>query len=256
MLRGLSYLLFRHVNDWTLELNIIRVAVSCNVYNFFVNFSCFYVFVVYKNFIWPFLHLCVVYAECLKTKGGHEYNGTVSRTRTGKLCQRWSSNTPHDVGPSYTDDKFPDGSRKEAKNYCRNPDLSWDRGVWCYTMDKDTLYEMCNIPLCNPRKSSANHTTAYVVVQAVVKSNIQNNEVAKFDPRGPETPERISMKLGIYTLGHKKKPNYFLPVTSPKSNGLITPHFSVRFKNERHMWCYELHPPHLINVGALLCERF
>jgi len=24
---------------------------------------------------------------------------------------------------------------------------------------------------------------------------------------------------------------------------------SVRFKNEQHMWQYELHPPHLINVA-------
>jgi len=30
--------------------------------------------------------------------------------------------------------------------------------------------------------------------------------------------------------------------------------FPVRFRNERHMWQYEFHPPHLINVATLPCE--
>ena len=29
----------------------------------------------------------------------------------------------------------------------------------------------------------------------------------------------------------------------------------VRLKNERQMWQYELHPPHLISVATLLCEK-
>ena len=91
--------------------------------------------------------------DCLKTPAGREYNGTVSRTHSGKLCQSWSSNTPHDVHSDYTDDRFPDGSRKKAKNYCRNPDEYWENGAWCYTMDENVRYEQCDIPLCNPRKS-------------------------------------------------------------------------------------------------------
>jgi len=31
--------------------------------------------------------------------------------------------------------------------------------------------------------------------------------------------------------------------------------FTVRFINERHMRQYELHPPHLISVATLPCER-
>jgi len=30
--------------------------------------------------------------------------------------------------------------------------------------------------------------------------------------------------------------------------------FTVRFRNERHMGQYELHPPHIINVATLPCE--
>jgi len=37
-------------------------------------------------------------------------------------------------------------------------------------------------------------------------------------------------------------------------NQRILLHFTVRFRNERHMWQYELHPPHLINVATLLYE--
>ena len=41
--------------------------------------------------------------------------------------------------------------------------------------------------------------TACTVVQAVVKATSQSNWKGKIlTPRGSETPERISMKLGIY----------------------------------------------------------
>ena len=72
--------------------------------------------------------------------------GTVSNTMTGKECQSWSSNTPH-VTHSFTDDNFPDASRKAAKNYCRNPDGDL-QGVWCYTMDPNQRWELCDVPLC------------------------------------------------------------------------------------------------------------
>jgi len=41
--------------------------------------------------------------------------------------------------------------------------------------------------------------TACTVVQAVVKANSQSNGNGRIStPRGSQTPERISMKLGIY----------------------------------------------------------
>ena len=47
--------------------------------------------------------------------------------------------------------------------------------------------------------SSICHITACTVVQAAVKANIQSNGKRQIvTPWGSETPERISMKLGIY----------------------------------------------------------
>jgi len=79
--------------------------------------------------------------------------GTLSTTVAGKQCQRWTSNTPHMPDSLYTDDTFPDGSRKAAKNYCRNPVGSTIYTVWCYTMDPDERLDTCMVPRCS--KSAA-----------------------------------------------------------------------------------------------------
>jgi len=88
---------------------------------------------------------------CKQTQGGHEYTGSVSQTVSGRQCQRWSSNSPHVPNSAYTDDTFPDGSRAAAENYCRNPDASYEAGVWCYTVDSNVRWELCNVPLCKGR---------------------------------------------------------------------------------------------------------
>jgi len=75
--------------------------------------------------------------------------GTESVTKSGTQCQKWSSNSPHSVPSKYTDDTFPDGSREAASNYCRNPDSSYTEGPWCYTVDPNKNWEMCDIPLCS-----------------------------------------------------------------------------------------------------------
>jgi len=74
--------------------------------------------------------------------------GTSSTTVSGRTCQAWSSDTPHEpFGPATNDANFPDGSRAAAQNYCRNPVLG---GVtlWCYTVDPDERWEYCDVPLC------------------------------------------------------------------------------------------------------------
>ena len=74
--------------------------------------------------------------------------GTLSTTVSGKRCQSWSSNTPHELYYGVLDDAdYPDGSRAAAENFCRNPD-SDPRGIWCYTTDPDTKWEFCNVPHC------------------------------------------------------------------------------------------------------------
>jgi len=76
--------------------------------------------------------------------------GTVSATVSGMKCQSWSSNTPHvPAKDASVDANYPDGSRKAAKNYCRNPYSSWTEGVWCYTTNPNRRWEPCDVPLCN-----------------------------------------------------------------------------------------------------------
>ena len=74
--------------------------------------------------------------------------GTVNTTVSGKTCQAWTSNSPHQLGPAaLTDANYPDGSRAAAQNYCRNPD-SEPEGPWCYTTDPNMRWEYCDVPLC------------------------------------------------------------------------------------------------------------
>ena len=70
---------------------------------------------------------------------GAEYNGTISVTESGRTCQVWSANEPHEH-----DDHHELGDH----NYCRNPDDSFE-GVWCFTTDPLQRWETCSqIPKC------------------------------------------------------------------------------------------------------------
>ena len=91
---------------------------------------------------------------CRETPSGRTYIGHVNETVTGRPCQRWSSDAPHGETSSYTDNKFADGSRQSAENYCRNPDSDWwDEAVWCYTTDPSVLWEPCDVPECGEAAS-------------------------------------------------------------------------------------------------------
>jgi len=73
--------------------------------------------------------------------------GNVATTVSGRTCQAWTSDSPHDHQYD-SDSMYPDGSVSAAGNKCRNPDHQWSGGVWCYTTDPDKRWEMCDIPLC------------------------------------------------------------------------------------------------------------
>jgi len=90
---------------------------------------------------------CAGDTECNPSPDGHHYIGHKSTTRGGKQCQAWASQSPHKH--SYTqDDMYSDGSVTAASNYCRNPDLNWNGGVWCYTTDTGTEWDYCDVPAC------------------------------------------------------------------------------------------------------------
>ena len=97
---------------------------------------------------------CLALAEgptaCRHTALGTDYMGTRSWTVSGKTCQAWASQTPHEH-TNNVNDKFPYGSAALAGNYCRNPD-SDPLGPWCYTTDRATRWERCDIDVCSRSK--------------------------------------------------------------------------------------------------------
>jgi len=101
-----------------------------------------------RRFTYLLTYYCCYCEVCREDKAGRGYVGQVNTTVSGRQCQQWSSNTPHVPEPSFTDNTFSDGSRAAAENYCRNPDVSWLEGVWCYTMDPSVPWETCDVPVC------------------------------------------------------------------------------------------------------------
>jgi len=75
------------------------------------------------------------------------YKGKMSTTLSGKTCQRWDSNTPHNLTRfRYNARHFPEKTKKAAANYCRDP--MQKKHPWCYTTDPKKKMELCEFPLC------------------------------------------------------------------------------------------------------------
>ncbi|XP_019637235.1 PREDICTED: uncharacterized protein LOC109479686 [Branchiostoma belcheri] len=81
--------------------------------------------------------------ENCQLENGASYRGNVAVTKTGRTCQRWDSQTPHQH--DRTPANFPSSGLEE--NYCRNPD--GEPGVWCYTGDPGKRFELCAVPTCD-----------------------------------------------------------------------------------------------------------
>ncbi|XP_032895122.1 prothrombin [Amblyraja radiata] len=82
-------------------------------------------------------------APCVPNQG-YFYHGTLNVTRSGKVCQAWSSQYPH--RHNFTTENFPTTELEE--NYCRNPDHDED-GIWCHTNDPMTETEYCELDYCD-----------------------------------------------------------------------------------------------------------
>nr|XP_055041438.1 apolipoprotein(a)-like isoform X2 [Misgurnus anguillicaudatus] len=82
------------------------------------------------------------------TGGGRSYRGRISLTESGKTCQKWTSQTPHNH------DRTPENYLCKGldENYCRNPDN--EKAPWCYTTDPETRWEYCNVPSCGDQPQS------------------------------------------------------------------------------------------------------
>ena len=79
---------------------------------------------------------------CTSNSFGHlpsSYDGTISETKTGVECQKWTDQAPH--AHENTPENVKDAGLGEH-NYCRNPDDETE-GAWCYTTDPDNRWEYC-----------------------------------------------------------------------------------------------------------------
>ena len=68
--------------------------------------------------------------------------GTLTVTKSGKTCQKWTTQDPHEHNNS--PEEKPDEGLGDH-NFCRNPDN--EAGPWCYTTDPDTRWEYCDCGL-------------------------------------------------------------------------------------------------------------
>lgn len=88
------------------------------------------------------MNLGEVTTNCIRGNGRY-YQGTVNVTRSGRACQSWDSQEPHQhTRPPLV---FPEV--QNSSNYCRNAGGE-ESGPWCYTMDRDFRWEHCDIPFC------------------------------------------------------------------------------------------------------------
>ena len=104
----------------------------------------------YTNFNQPYMNFKLTPASsdvkgstvCNETISGDKgdgYRGCQNKTISGKTCQSWTGQSPHnhENTPANKPDKG-----LGTHNYCRNPDGE-PGGIWCYTTDKDERWEYC-----------------------------------------------------------------------------------------------------------------
>ena len=72
---------------------------------------------------------------------GASYSGNMNHTISGRTCQAWSAQEPHQH----------ENAGVGEHNHCRNPDGD-SGGVWCFTSDNDKRWEYCSLPICAPKK--------------------------------------------------------------------------------------------------------
>jgi hypothetical protein len=70
---------------------------------------------------------------------GQDYRGYQSKTKSGRTCQKWSSQAPHEH--TFTTARYQWAGLEG--NYCRNPTPT-EKSIWCFTNDTDVRSEACS----------------------------------------------------------------------------------------------------------------
>lgn len=71
-------------------------------------------------------------ADCNESGRGSEYTGCQQKTRLGKTCQKWNSQSPHKH----------EALKDQDHNYCRAADDTKD--IWCFTTDPEVRFDYCD----------------------------------------------------------------------------------------------------------------
>ncbi|XP_006819814.1 uncharacterized protein LOC102806826 [Saccoglossus kowalevskii] len=78
--------------------------------------------------------------ECYTKADGSDYRGKLSTTEHGKVCQKWTVQSPHSHDRTVAN--YPNGGLGDH-NYCRNPEPVVM--PWCYTIDPAVRWQYCDI---------------------------------------------------------------------------------------------------------------
>ncbi len=97
-----------------------------------------------------------------------EYRGTMNSTISGRLCQRWSAQSPHTH--SRTEGNYP-GAGLGNHNYCRNPD-GQSGGAWCYTTDAKVRWEYCDVSDCKDDPTTLNDYLEYKITWTAMRGSV------------------------------------------------------------------------------------
>ncbi|XP_072176378.1 CUB and sushi domain-containing protein 1-like [Diadema setosum] len=85
-------------------------------------------------------------SACGEDPSGSSYRGTVDRAISGRTCQMWTAQEPHEH--TRTPSRYPT-SGLGAHNYCRNVGGT-SFTAWCYTTDPEKRWEYCPVGDFNP----------------------------------------------------------------------------------------------------------
>ncbi|XP_049913459.1 apolipoprotein(a)-like isoform X27 [Epinephelus moara] len=156
------------------------------------------------------------------TGKGEAYQGTTAVTESGKTCQGWSAQTPHQH--SHTPDNYPD--KGLVNNYCRNPDN--DKNPWCYTTDPDSRWEYCSVQSCEDAARPASEPPTVIPDQTCVTGK---GEAYRGTTAVTESGKTCQSWSAQTPHQHSRTPDKY------PGKGLVN-NYCRNPDNERRPWCY------------------
>ncbi|XP_043277721.1 uncharacterized protein [Venturia canescens] len=150
--------------------------------------------------------------ECRMAGTANDYIGKLSTTRSGRTCAKWMNRYAiHPVNPQYLNDSlYPEGSVRNASNYCRDPsrDIA---GTWCYTTDPLVPQDLCDIRDCDMPEECTFFVRGTGLGRRLYVLPEHRTEGLKFSLKAwePDQPDSITF---VFTAEDGLKSRYILKV--------------------------------------------